>query len=1028
MAKLTAEQLKAVQDLYKSWDKEWAIALTNQYAGNTTTTTPKATTATTTTSTPKTSSNSQTTTYSWQSSWNAGWTANMNSMGQIAAQVNSRDFQVGTWDVAEMPQQPKPQSVQTSNDRLAKAWQGLDYETQQKRLNAIAWLENALAQRGITSKAQPTQTTPTQTTKKTTQPQTPKQEQWDYQDNSQARMDQIANNLNGYRQTMPQLFDDMSAFYNFFIKDKWRSQDQIDFLWDYYNRVQKYGKYDNLSPEQLWTWIANWDIPEDYLNTLKSTDPQKYQEVMAAKQNREDTIKNESFLNDAATMAWIEWWESEPSSIQYGKWNWIWMDEDSNWIDDRREHYASDEEQGYQKQIADLNAANLEIDNIVKHAYDDLVERYPWASKATLMAMAQDANSDLLREKENNLVELTRLQGYVWYMQAERQEMNQAGADSIAQLQKNLWMYYDYSPEWIAELAQAQYWATNITLDQADSWNETQKQMALQSVLDDYYAKYGSIIQRSEQQVINDVIAYAKKNWVWLAQALQENFVKQLQSKPEFATLSSGRSITTWWTDKRVVETIKDANWNDLNVMINQATWETRLMNGNAYTWWTSWTTSYGKSYNVVSPTELVDWLSNFVSWYEIWDKWWQCWAFVNNWLKSMGVADSNIYDNSKESKLWSKNEDANASAQTGWVAIWKPEVLTWDWAKYGHVGFVVQDNWDGTVKVLDSNGTKNPQTWKYDETVWVRDVPKSSLYWYFNPSQWVWTAWWADDGEWDLFSAKVLSWIPTQLRNTDVEKKWYLDIAEKQRAKWLSSFETAMSIMWFDITNNSPLAQTTKQKILDATMAQGDEIVFNSAVLSSMAQAINKWDYEKALITLENQLGSFMSKSDWWDLSRGNVSQWMKAIDELNKVKNYKWYAGWAWNTVADLIGAEWKNTASFNVWTSNVSRALRWLWYEKEEIEDMLPKLTNDKDTFNDRMSAIEKALLWQYNTIRRNHNLPSMTKEALLWNQSLYDIYRVWDTEQLRSQLQNAQNRNVNLRYWQPTTITAEAIKII
>jgi hypothetical protein len=63
-------------------------------------------------------------------------------------------------------------------------------------------------------------------------------------------------------------------------------------------------------------------------------------------------------------------------------------------------------------------------------------------------------------------------------MQSERQEMNKAGADSIAQLQKNLWMYYTYSPQWIAELAQAQYWATNITLDQADSWNETQKHMA----------------------------------------------------------------------------------------------------------------------------------------------------------------------------------------------------------------------------------------------------------------------------------------------------------------------------------------------------------------------------------------------------------------------------------------------------------------------------------------------------------------------------------------------------------------------
>jgi hypothetical protein len=54
------------------------------------------------------------------------------------------------------------------------------------------------------------------------------------------------------------------------------------------------------------------------------------------------------------------------------------------------------------------------------------------------MAMAQDMNADLLREKENDMVELTRLQGYVGYMQTERQEMNKAGAESIAQLQEQL--------------------------------------------------------------------------------------------------------------------------------------------------------------------------------------------------------------------------------------------------------------------------------------------------------------------------------------------------------------------------------------------------------------------------------------------------------------------------------------------------------------------------------------------------------------------------------------------------------------
>ena len=1012
----TAEQIQQMANNVESW-QSYSQAISNVKNG----------------------ANTSTTTLNGKvSTWSTG------AVSQQSLDRNYNNAKVNTWAVAPMPEQPKVQTVSNpTTATLAKARSWLDYEAQQKKLNWIAGLKEALASKWITSKTapeteQPAKTTTTQTAaaptpaKQTTTKQTPKQDQWDYQDNSQARMNQIADNLDKYRQTNPELFDDMSAFYNFFIKDKWRSQDQIDFLWDYYNRTQKYGKYDTMTPDAIGKWLADWTIPQEYLNYIKSTDPNRYNEIIWYKKDEEDKVKNEGYLANAANMAWIEGWESEPSSIKYAKWNEIWMDNDNNWIDDRREHYATEEEKWYQKQIADLNAANLDIDNTVKHTYDDYVKRYPWATKATLMAMAQDVNADLLREKENNLVELTRLQGYVSYMQDERQEMNKAGADSITQLQKNLWLYYDYSPEGMAELAQAKYAATNITLDQADSWNETQKQIALQNVLDWYYAKYWDIIQRSEWQVINDVIAYAKKNWVWLAQALQENFVKPLKSKPEFATLSSGRSITDWWTDKWSVETIKDANWNDISVMINQATWEIRLMNGSSYTGEATATTASGKTYNVLTPTELVDWLSNFVSNYEIWDIWWQCWEFVNNWLKSMWVSDTNVYGNSKESKLQTKNEDANTTAQTGWVAIWKPEVLTWDWAKYWHVWFVVQDNWDGTVKVLDSNGTKNPQTWKYDKTVGVHDVSKSSLYWYFNPSQWTWTVWWTtwwiDDWEWDLFSAKVLSWIPTQLRNTDVEKKWYLDIAEKQRAKWLSSFETAMAIMWFDITNNSPLAQNVKQKILDVTMAQWDEIVFNSAVLSSMAQSINSWDYEKALLTLENQLGNFMSNADWWDLSRSTVSQGMKAIDDLNKIKNWKSYAAWWWNTISDLIGAEWKNTATFNVWTSNVSRALRWLWYEKEEIEDMLPKLTNNKATFNNRMSAIEEALLWQYNTIRRNHNLPSMTKEALLWSKSLYDTYRAWNTEQLRNAMQNSKSRTIGLRYSQPTTITSEAIKII
>ena len=786
------------------------------------------------TSTPTTkSSNQQTITYNWQVSdrGNTSWTANMNSMSQNKAIDNSRNFQVSTWDVAEMPQQPKIQSVATTqDDRLAKAWQWLDYETQQKKLNSIAWLKDALAKKGITSKTAPTTTTTT-TPKRTTQAQTPKQDQWDYQDNSQARMDQIANNLNGYRQTMPQLFDDMSAFYNFFIKDKGRSQDQIDFLWDYYERVQKYGKYDNMSPEQIWTWIANWEIPEDYLNTLKSTDPQKYQEVMTAKQNREDTIKNESFLNDAAAMAWIEWWESEPSSIQYGKWNWIWMDEDSNGVDDRRENYATKEEQGYQKQIADINARNLDIDNTVKHTYEDYVKAYPWATKATLMAMAQDTNATLLREKENNLVELTRLQGYVWYMQAERKEMNAAGADSIRQLQDNLWMYYDYSPQWMAELAQAKYAATNITLDQADSWNETQKQMALQNVLDWYYDKYWDIIQRSEQQVINDVIAYAKKNWVWLAQALQENFVKQLQQKPQFAAMESAYSepnLQVMWynSDWKAVYGYWDSATKTFKPVSVWAGW--------IWWVWASWETD-AEPLNDFIDTLLWEGLTIASNWWSWGSKIrsWGCWTVVNDYLWS-------IWDNIKLSEANDiKSYATSKTPAVWWIAYfdWTQSRATPETKKHGHVWIVTKDNWD-TITVLESN------TW-----TWLRykDYKKSDVTWYYAP-------------EWIKSTANTASYdnVFTKAGNAAFVGLWAMNraAAEANLKSSLEDGDYSGAFEYITLSAKNSADSDTKSKISAAETAAIDLIAIRDALDAYLAAwwdtGLLKWSLEK----VANKLG----------------------------------------------------------------------------------------------------------------------------------------------------------------------------
>ena len=887
----TQDQINQMRSQVASWQKASDVVnnMNSQIANSKTTTT-------------------NTTPASNQNTW-------LNSMSSQVAQNNSRNFQVGTWDVAEMPQQQTQQIVSPARaDRLAKSWANLTYEQQQERLNRTAWLKDALAQRGITSKTQPTTTTqPTQTTQqRTSTVPTAKQAQWDYQDNSQARMNQIADNLNNYKQTMPRLFDDASAFYSFFIDWNNRSQEQIDFLWDYFNKAQKFWKYDNLSPDAIWTWIANGTIPEDYLNNLKTTDPQKYQEVMAAKQNREDTIKNESFLNDAATMAWIEWWESEPSSIQYAKRNEIWMDEDNNWVDDRRENYATEEEKWYQKQIADLNAANLDIDNTVKHTYDDLVKAYPWATKATLMAMAQDRNADLLREKENNLVELTRLQGYVWYMQAERQEMNKAGADSIAQLQKNLWMYYDYSPQWMAELAQAKYAATNITLDQADSWNETQKQMALQNVLDWYYDKYWDIIQRSEQQVINDVIAYAKKNWVWLAQALQENFVKYLQQKPEYqqmqAMLSEPNLQTIWYnSDGKAVYWY----WDSATKTFQPVTvWAGGITPITAWDG-TSYTTNTQPLNNFITNLETKYTIaSNWGTWGSK-IRWWWCWTVVNDYL-------ADIWDNIKLSEANDIKKYATSKTPAAWAIAyfdWTQSRATPATKEHWHVAIVVWEDWD-KIKVLESN-----------EWTWLRykTYNKSSVTGYYVP-EWIKTT---EYNQKEYSNAFTKAW---DIVSTWIEWQWNKEMF-KETLQWLlDEGDYTWAFEYITITWKNNAKWDAKDKIQAAETAMVD------------------------LISIRDALDAYYAA--WWDTG---ILQW-----SLEKVANKLWKTTdpklvWLATKISEAIQSYRKNIS----WTAFSEK-------EAKEYEALFPtieawqeynnaKLTSTLDSMVIRLNQLYWWLIW-------------------------------------------------------------------
>lgn len=852
-----------------------------------------ASTPTSTTTTTKTSTATAVPEYQWS--------------GNTASKQNTYTNQwEGTYSYNPQTQYYEKQWT-TQNDTYAQIrseWDKLTYDQQQAKLkenpNLKAWVEKVW----WTFKTKPEETT---TTPETPTEETPKQWEWDYQDNSPERMKQMSDNVNKIYQTDPYIFNSEDSFRKFFIDWKGRTPEQEAFLMDLYKNRKKYNELDNYTADQIWYMDTHWELPESYLTYLKNSDPERYAAVMDAKAAETDKIKDASTLGTI----WAMTWESEDTTtskaIEWLKSQWLFLDKDWNLIDDRTENYASEEEKTYLKALSDLAARNLEIDNTVKHTYDDLVDKYPWATKATLMAMAQDINSDLLREKENNNVEMARYQWYVNYMQSERQEKDKVWQNAINQLKNSLADYYKYSPEWLSEYAQYQYAATNVTLDQADKWTDAQKQMALESVLTPIYEQFWSIIQRSKAQVINDVIAYANNKWITLSQALEENFMTPLKNKDTYKLYQS--SLTRWlWDWNWTLEPIKDAKWNiTWYVRINKTTWEIV-----PYTWtawaWTAW------------------WTYNETTWVYNYEESWMKWAWLKN-NNPWNITDSNVWE------IWRNGKFAVFETPEDWFDALVQKIQNaqnWLSKNYPATATLYQF----FSKYAPSSDNNNPKA--YAESV-------ASQLWVSPNAQ-------IKDLDTIQFAAAIAK-----------HDSWY-----NYSTYWM--FRWWQWVTWLDYYWRSPMDTKFEDAISNAsTQSAKDALAYASTVYSnlyeiaadwSLDEFIQSWDFQKIMSNLN------VSKALTWDTQRWQsfFNEFVRAIEKSNIVdpnsqrvmnilknmveqklrdeswaaisssewlSNFQWYLPQAWE-IKDV------SLSKMQQWEKNVIlKTLVWAWMSKSDYE---------------------------------------------------------------------------------------------
>ena len=638
------------------------------------------------------------------------------------------------------------------------------------------------------------------------------QQTWmpDYQLDSDARTREITDNLNAYWQTNREYFQDRNTYNNMFHYNE-RSDQQKAVLDSYWKKkedmsvAEKYNTADGIK-----SWMNDADITPDQLNYIKEYSPEAYREWqqkqiddinlrIANLATPADPTSNAELFSSLLTKLGLEPWD--PYQIY------------DNWYDmAERLGVFSDSEKlkSYQNQL-DANHSKME----------SIMSRYAnstWGTVSDALAAArmqkalapyqqrevdlQNSYTTLLNGRNSNLAIANqsaqalamqaqedqriwnqRLQGLGFAMNTaefrtyeqkaqtdlyKSQALNSMELLQQAQL-KDINRYDAYATAKMKN--QLQQELTDLSVE-----DEAQLKANLNNALSTYYQQYWDIIQRSQAQTVEDIIAYAKKNWISVAQAMTENFIKPLQNKKEYKM----KVAQDYWMDKYQQQysyTI-DENWN----VVIKASWFGEIPD-SAFATRASRQNAYSDIYD-----ESMDWASYIqnLSWcIKDWSYGGQCGAFVNDVLVAWD--NNKVFGDSLQSKI----DSCNVS-KSEWPQVWYAAVFDlWyvsksDWINHGHVGIVTSVNNDWSIDVLESNGQS-------DETIHVKRYSKEDVAkkvkGYYKPNNYDISR---DLWGWDMTTYNSLKRKFAQ--NGNWNENWYIESLSRDFESYLEKWKDAIT------------------------------------------------------------------------------------------------------------------------------------------------------------------------------------------------------------------------------------------
>lgn len=755
----------------------------------------------------------------------------------------------------------------------------------------------------------------------------------DYADDSDARMNEITNNLNAYWNTNREYFSDRATFNRIFSYDKRSKAQQAHFdgFWKRKELEQKVAGYSDGKAVSL--SLEEGNLTKAQLEALKVQNPKVYNEYLQdqLKKKQLDLVNTDSpsrifnedeqishntdALTDMMRKLGFDMSADGRAKELYDKFKELKTDPK---IDAMKKDYL-EARRLYLQRKREFNQIPDKVRAQSSWASDGLIEaRINKAQRLAYWELQSLADEAQIRKEEyvleygemkdefnafkmqadedyraftSKMSSLWFAKGLLGFETSEQQRQAQ-----IRQLKEQNKINLDYQEQQILQKNKLQSQLSDLSVKDPD-----QLRANLNNALNSYYEKYGSLIIRSKDQVVDDILRYAREKGVSVAQAMSENFIKPLQNKPQYKSLinkQTGYDPNSWQQKWKITQ------GEDWRVKI-QMEWTgkipenfSRQQRVQSYSKW-------------LSQANTLEDVGSIVSSFQDGAKWGQCGAFANDIAKAIG---SNLHFGGKLSEktnpTWSYTK--SDTPQVGSFAIFNSK----NYPANGHVGVVTKVNADGSFVMKSSNRGWDERIYTSNHAQWSAltfIVPKvesshSSTYdpeleEYYKKLQ-SWKAITKED--WKTIDSKTTrNWFLSQSKNYKQAKDQEITpfakelIGQLNELKNMDTWDFKNIWMW-----GIPWTKGAKYRAL-----------YDRILSSTALQNLTDLKWQGATFgALSNQELEFITNASTNLKLKLSYGDFMDAVDQMIAKLNKGITTAWGGGVDVNLSGQEGKNQSLFS------------------------------------------------------------------------------------------------------------------